>query len=317
MNERAKTALQWIVALGIIAFLFRSVAWDEVVAAARGADLTMLIAVSFAACFVWFLLDSSAIAYLITRFQEPLPRRDARSMRALSYIIALVNWNLGNGAIIVHLRHSRDMPMKQSLATFLFYTWIDAFVLTSLTILGIVVTGKTEIIAVAAVAGAILAGLLVMMTILRTDQPQWAWLQGLRTGVLANAMRRATLTDFGVVGGVRVLYFSIFVVYFLVGMRAFGAELPVMYLVATVPIILVMSVLPVTPAGLGTQQAAMLYCFRPYASDAAILAFGLLIPVTFTIARLPLALYYLSDLKDLRRSLQEEEEESEAAQTMP
>jgi uncharacterized membrane protein YbhN (UPF0104 family) len=64
--------------------------------------------------------------------------------------------------------------------------------------------------------------------------------------------------------------------------------------------------LPITPAGLGTQQAAMLFFFAPYGDDASILAFGLTFPVVLLVLRAALGLPYLKDLAKLRASLDQE-----------
>ena len=70
---------------------------------------------------------------------------------------------------------------------------------------------------------------------------------------------------------------------------------------AAAPAILAAGAIPITPAGLGTQQAAMLFFFAPYGDPAAILAFGLTFPVTLTLARCLLGLRYLRDLRAMRK----------------
>ena len=73
----------------------------------------------------------------------------------------------------------------------------------------------------------------------------------------------------------RLVYFLIFVTYFWAGLRIFSVEVSFLYMAGTVPMVLLSGVLPITPAGLGTQQAAMLYLLRPFGDEANILAFGL------------------------------------------
>jgi len=71
---------------------------------------------------------------------------------------------------------------------------------------------------------------------------------------------------------------------------------------AATPGILLAGAIPITPAGLGTQQAAMVYFFSSYGSKAAILAFGLTFPVALVLSRCLLGLLYLRDLRKLRRA---------------
>ena len=102
----------------------------------------------------------------------------------------------------------------------------------------------------------------------------------------------------------RSAYLGGFVLLIWLGIRAFHVELPLGSVLASTPVILAVGGIPITPAGLGTQQAAMLYFFSAYGSEAAILAFGLAFPVAITLARMPLGLLYLRDLAALRSGRQ-------------
>jgi uncharacterized membrane protein YbhN (UPF0104 family) len=63
---------------------------------------------------------------------------------------------------------------------------------------------------------------------------------------------------------------------------------------------------PITPAGLGTQQAAMLFFFASYGDEASILALGLTFPVALLLLRALLGLPYLKDLPRLRQAMAEQ-----------
>lgn len=58
--------------------------------------------------------------------------------------------------------------------------------------------------------------------------------------------------------------------------RVFGIEIPFFAMAAYLPVILVVASLPINVGGLGAAQAAWIVAFRPWASDAQILAFQLL-----------------------------------------
>jgi uncharacterized membrane protein YbhN (UPF0104 family) len=94
---------------------------------------------------------------------------------------------------------------------------------------------------------------------------------------------------------------------FWLGSLSFGIELPLVLVVAATPAILLAGAIPITPAGLGTQQAAMLYFFSPYGDEAAILAFGLTFPVALILFRCLIGLRYLGDLPKLRRAVAEKQ----------
>lgn len=58
--------------------------------------------------------------------------------------------------------------------------------------------------------------------------------------------------------------------------RVFGVSIPFLAMAAYLPVVLVVAALPINVGGLGAAQAAWLLAFRPFASDAQILAFQLL-----------------------------------------
>ena len=98
----------------------------------------------------------------------------------------------------------------------------------------------------------------------------------------------------------RGVYFSCFVIMFWLGSHAFGVEVPLVLAAAATPAILMAGALPIAPAGIGTQAAAMLFFFGAHGDKAAIVAFGLAFPVVITATRCLLGLRYVSDLKALR-----------------
>ena len=306
MKTRAwlRSALQWSVGLLVLWLLFRNVPLDETVAAARQADVWLLLLVTAATCVIWFWIDSAAISFLVTRFHVPFSKREARSIRALSYLVAMVNWNLGSGAIMLHLRRSKEIPLTSSLATILFYNSLDGFILLAMAAVGLATSGHGTRGAAFAVAG-VLAALIALVAALRADWPEWEVIARVRNSLPVRTIRAATLRDVTLVGTARLVYFLIFVFYFWAALRAFSVTVPALHLVGSVPLILLAAVLPVTPAGLGTQQAAMVYLLRAFGDEANILAFGLVFPISFMVARAVLALFYLGDLAALRSSLAE------------
>lgn len=299
-----RSALQWGLGLFVLWLLFRSVPLGETVEAARRADAALFAIVTVVTSALWFWIDSAAISYLVTRFHVPFSPREARSIRALSYLVAMINWNLGSGAIMLHLKRSKEVPLTNSLATILFYNSLDGFILLTMAAVGLATSAHGTRGAAIAVAG-VLAGLVVLVAALRADRPDWEVLARLRNSIPVRTIRAATVWDFASIGMARLVYFLIFVFYFWAALRAFSVAVPALYLVGAVPLILLAAVLPVTPAGLGTQQAAMVYLLRPFGDEANILAFGLVFPVSFMIARSALALFYLGDLAALRSSLAE------------
>jgi hypothetical protein len=88
-------------------------------------------------------------------------------------------------------------------------------------------------------------------------------------------------------------FYATFVIFFYVAIRAFNMEIPMIALLAYVPIILLVISIPISAFGLGTSQAAMLFLFRDYGTPAQILAFSLAYSASIVVLRGAIgALYY-------------------------
>jgi Lysylphosphatidylglycerol synthase TM region len=300
----ARRAAPWAIAAAILWFLFDRVPLAEAWTATAQARLLEFGLVTALMVTAWWLLESRAFAYLFTRFNDTrVTWREARALRGLTYLATPINWNLGTAAIVLHLRQSKGIGAIQSTSTMLFYGVIDLLVLSTLALVGASALPDSPVIAPIQRGAAIADGLAIAtLVVLMTSRPRWSWLERLRGAGIFSSHRRATLADVAVLSGVRTCYFGGFVLYFWLGAWAFNASVPALLALAATPVILVVQSLPITPAGLGTQQAAMLYFFAPYAAEAPVLAFSLSFPVALIVARLPLGLIYVRDLAALRES---------------
>lgn len=314
LKALAARVLPWAVAGFILWFLFQRIPLDDALAAAGKADLRLLVPAALSSVVVWFFLDSAGLAYIFSRFNAPLSFREARSVRALTYLLAVLNWNLGTGGIVLHMRHAKGTPVAQATSTILFYNSIDALILVSLVVGASFVLPEELGLASLQLGGLVfLAALSAMLAVFISRwEPPWAWLRRFMGLGVFHAHRQATWRDVFVVLGIRTLYFGVFVAFFAIALVAFGAAVPLSHVAATVPPILFVGTLPITPAGLGTQQAAVVYFYRAFAPEAELLALSFLFSIVFVILRAPLALFYLNDLGTLRAEIAAGADESSA-----
>ena len=299
----ARQAAPWAIAAAILWFVFERVPIADAWNAAAEARLFEFALVTAAMVTGWWLLESRAFAYLFTRFNAPVSWGEARSLRGVTYLATPINWNLGTAAIILHLRRSKGIGAVQSTSSMIFYQTIDLMVLSTLALAGSSALPTSPAIAQIQRAAAIADGFaIIQLAAIMASRPRWAWLQRLREVGIFSTHRQATARDLLILVAVRTCYFSGFVLYFWLGTHAFQTSVPLLFAMAATPIILVLGSLPITPAGLGTVQAAMLYLFAPFGSEAAILAFALAYPVALICARLPIGLLFVRELAALRAS---------------
>jgi len=306
IGPRAKRLLPWAVAALILWFLLRRIELSGVIASAGHMDLATFAPVTLLGVIAWFLLESAAFAYLFTRFNAPVSWREARGMRGATYLLTPINWNLGTAAIIVHLRRAKGIAALEATSSLLLYGLIDAVVLVGLTMVGIAALPfSPSLHSIGRIAAVLLAVELAFLGLFLLHWPRWRWMERMRSLRVFRSHAQATWRDAAVLLVIRTLYFSGFVLFFWAGAGAFGVAAPLSHMAAVVPIILMVGAIPITPAGLGTQQAAMLALLSPYGTEPQILAYGLVYPLALGVARLPIASMYLGDFAALRSAVRD------------
>ncbi len=301
MKRWIGTFVPWIVALAILYFLFRRVPIDEAFDAMQHANLLLLLPASFAAILFWWLLDAKNMSYVFMRFNQVFPYREALAVRAVSYLLAAINWNVGTGGILLYLKRFRKVGLVDSMSALSVYYFADVCVLCLLTI-GAVWSQPTSAVLEYTADAALIILLLTFGAygLLLAAWPRWSWLQRIRRWRLLGGLREASFRDFATVALVRGFHFAGFGVFLWIGMLSFHAPISWSAAMAAAPLVLIAGALPITPAGLGTQQAAIVYFLRGHAGAAELLAFGLLVPVISIVGRLPLSLFYLPYFRKLR-----------------
>ena len=101
---------------------------------------------------------------------------------------------------------------------------------------------------------------------------------------------------------IRGFYFFSFIVFFHFSLKAFSIDIPFPALAVYIPVIFYIGTLPITPFGIGTIQAAMIFFFNEYSTEANILAFSIVYTTSLIVLRLPVGLYYF-----LKENYQDEE----------
>ena len=301
-----KKIAPWAIAAAILYALFSGVPMADTWQAMRSARLEVFIPAMMLAVLLWFLIDSAAFAFLFTRFNEKLDWSEARSLRGMTYLLTPINWNLGTAAVILHLRSSKRIGALASTSSMAFYQLIDGVVLASYVGLGaMLLPSSPEAESLRKISLGIVIFLAGSMWICMGSRPRWGWLTRFRNFGFFRSHQAATLRDLAVLSLMKGVYFAVFIGVYWLGCLSFDIDLPLQIAVAATPAILIAGSLPITPAGLGTQQAAMLYFFAPYGDEASILAFGLTFPVALILFRLLVGLPYLKDLPKLRKAMAE------------
>jgi Lysylphosphatidylglycerol synthase TM region len=267
MRNRLGRAVAWIVALGLLAYLLRRASPGQVMQAARSAA-PWTIPVLAALVVLVYLADSLAMWRVFGWFVTRLSFREVLVVRGATYMLAMVNYALGQGTIVYFVHRSRGVPVMRGAAAVLLVMGSNMLLLLFATTAGLVLgpdlpRGLVPVVTIA------YAGLAVYI-VLVVARPRW-----LTTRPIFDVLLGAGLGGHLKAVVVRVPHLLSLLVFSYVSMRAFGINIPVVAAVTCLPVVFFIAVLPISPAGLGTMQAAMTWFFLPYATEATILASSL------------------------------------------
>ncbi|HEY2728353.1 MAG TPA: hypothetical protein VGK52_00335 [Polyangia bacterium] len=273
MLRRVGRAAAWLVTAALLFLLFRKIPFATVVAAARGAA-SWTIPLGVAGVAAIYFADSFAIWKTFAWFLAPLSFAHVLVVRGATYLLAAINYNVGQGAIVYFVHRATGAPVLRGVATVLLIMGVNVLALLVLASVGLAVAPDVPH-AVAVIVSVAYAGL-ALYAIAVALKPAWLARRPVFDVLLAAGLRghaRALL--------VRVPHIVALVVYQTSMLRAFGVAVPIAQAVVALPIVFFIAVLPISVQGLGTTQAAMVYFFARYgpgnveAQKAAVLAASL------------------------------------------
>jgi hypothetical protein len=270
MRKKLVRLLPWAVALAILGYLFSTIKIADVVTALRHAAPWTVPAVAGAVLLV-YLADSLAIWKTFGWFLARLSFKEVLVVRGAAYLLAVINYNLGQGAIIYFVHRSRGVSLVRGTAAVLLIMGVNVLLLLLVTSLGMTVADVPRpLVTVVIIA---YAGLTIYLAAVAI-KPRW-----LTSRPLFDVLLGAGLGGHLKALAVRVPHLCSLMFLTILYLRAFGVQVPVAQAVACLPIVFFIGVLPISPMGLGTSQAAMTYFFARYApasrQEATIIAASL------------------------------------------
>jgi len=258
MKKRLIRLLAWAVTAGILFLLFRKIPFHDVVAAARGAA-GWTVPAAFFFGFVIYLADSFAIWKTFGWFLAELSLPDVLLVRGATYLLAAINYNVGQGAIVYFVHRVARVPVIRGVATVLLIMGINVLALLFLATFGLAAAPDVPH-AVKLIVAVAYAGLAIYVAAV-IAKPRW-----LASRPLFDVLLGAGLAGHARALLVRLPHIAILFVFQIVMLRGFGVAVPILQAIAALPVVYLIAVLPISVQGLGTTQATMIYFFARYAA---------------------------------------------------
>lgn len=305
-GSRWKKFLPWVGTAVILVYLGTTTDLRTVTDALADINIWAVLALGFGGTLVTFLTDSYCVKLAFSRFVCPVTYREALPIKATSYFLNILNYNLALVGMAFYLQRSKQAPFWKSLGSMFFLNVMDILGLCVLLAIGLLATWGTDTLATATqlVAWAMVAGgvcgftLLVAMCKLN-----------LRIPVLSRILKLEMLTPFSELNALIVVQFVALRILFLlqylaaqyVFLRLFGVEIPVIRLLVYQPLLTFVQIIPISISGLGTTQVVMRHFYSPYVSagprypSGIIDAFSTTSIFAFLFFRLLVAYFFLGD----------------------
>jgi hypothetical protein len=257
MRKRLARAAAWVVTAGLLVFLFKSIRPADVLAATRSAagwTVPGILACSLAVYFA----DSFATWKTFGWFLAPLTFGQVLVVRGATYLLAAINYNIGQGAIVYFVKRAFGVPIVKGIATVLLVMGVNVLALLFLATAGLWVAPEVPGYA-KPIVGVAWAGLCI-----------YALAVSLKPRVLAGRPVLNVLLTAGLGGhvkalAVRVPHIAALVAYQFTAMHGFHVDVPLGQAIVALPIVFFVAVLPISVQGLGVMQATLVFFFARYA----------------------------------------------------
>jgi hypothetical protein len=261
MRKQLGRILPWAVTLVLLFYVFRMISFRDMGKALVQAPYWTVPAFIVLVLGV-YLGDCFAIWKTFGWFVARLSFREVLVVRGATYLLALVNYTVGQGAIVYFVNRSRGIPLLRGTAAVLLIMGTNILLLLIFASIGLAVSPDMPPELRKIVFGAYAA--LAVYSILLVLRPRWLTSRPIFDVLFAAGVSGHLRTVL-----VRVPHLGILMVFTYTSLRAFGVEVPVSHAILYLPMIYFIGVLPIAVMGLGTTQFMMILLLSRYVPGAA------------------------------------------------
>lgn len=295
-----KRVIPFLIAGGILTYLFLHLDMHQVFEALLGADVSLYVPWLVVFILASFLLDTQNLAAVINTFRHEISFRDALAIRGVTYLLMTIDYSLGLGALIYYMRHDLDIPVMRSTSIMLFFNTITQLTLVVMAIIGLLLLPTTSsLLKQFLILSTVFVGSVTLFVFALKRLPSRGYLLRIKNLNLIKVFHEASWESYLTLIFWRGIYYWLFIGFFYGATRAFYMNIPLIALVAYVPIILLIISMPITPCGFGTAQAAMIYLFKDYGTPVSIMAFGLTYSASIILFRSLIGLFFANNMAGL------------------
>lgn len=295
----------WAAAVFFLVFLFHSIEFNKFIEALIQVNLTIYLPWLLVFGIAAFLMDVQNLKSVLLQFDYDVPYQKLLHIRGMTYLVMVINYTLGIGSIALYLKRDVGIPLIRSAGLMLVYNSATQNCLAIIAGTGCFffqdspnMTDKIFFLCVSivSVSIAIISTLKLM--------PESGKILKFKHLEVVKVFHELPWISYILITFWRGVYYLTFLIFYYYAVRAFNMEIPLSALVVYVPVVLLIISLPITPFGLGTSQAAMIFFFKEYGSEATILAFGLTYSTSVILIRGMIGILFLTNIQERLLNIQ-------------
>jgi hypothetical protein len=236
----------------------------------------------------YFLVDSFVVQQAVSWFNVRVPYRDILPVRGTTYILSLINTQLGQGGVALYLHRRHHIPFWEITGTVIFISFVEVYQLALYSFIGATASGELDRSIPAWIYG-VLGGYFV----------GHLWYFG-RPGPTAadkvpvfRAFRRAKPVQYLQLLLYKTPNLLAAVIVHWLALPLFGLHVPFTVLLTYLPLVFFGAALPIAAAHLGPSQFLWTRFFGAYAPEAGLLAYSLAAHLLFMIMNALIGLLFL------------------------
>ena len=292
-----RQALPWVLAVGILAYVFSKVNLAEVKAALAGVSLVAVIVGYLVYTLTYYLTDALSFWRCYSRYNLRIGFGEILKLRLASYFVQALNGAVTEVLTVLYLLRRHRVPALASASSGLFVYFLETYnmVLAATICLYLVPElrahpqlGPALTWGCAAAWGFMGLWLLYWQTGLRRRL-----FPGLQHKAIFTAFAQAKLWHYPEIWLYRLLTVAASVWANIWIFRSMGIEAPTGLLVAVVPLVINVIYWPVSAGGMGGPQLAADILLKGYTTSAQAVAWSLILSAAFLLSRTLTGVFFI------------------------
>lgn len=271
-----KKIIPWLLALLLLAYLFYKIPPAKVLQALSHVNLPLLILYAFLYFILVMAIDCLSLSKVLTKFCVPVSVKEIFPPRAVSYLLALVNYNAGQAGLAYFIKRSKGASFFKTMGAIFFIMVIDLFWVVAMAFVGtffiqLYFTGWDVSHWVRQVGFFVFAAVFLHLAFWRgwfgkisPWKVKMRWVDWVRGRHLFQAFHEATVWDYLMISLYRLPLHLVIVTSFYFAVTVFDAHIDYSTILGTVPVIILIGTIPLTPGGLGTVQASTIELLKDH-----------------------------------------------------